>query len=107
MLVVSDASPINVLVRTALVDVLPALYETIVIPAAVIAEMSDARAPEPIRKFVAAQPRWLSVRSPVTLLDLAGLDPGERAAISLGTDFSISDEILKAALERDAQRRAT
>jgi predicted nucleic acid-binding protein len=158
MLVVSDASPLNVLVRTSLVGVLPALYKEVTIPSAVASEMSDPRAPSVIRAFIGVPPAWLVIRTPSKLLPLPGLDPGERAAISLArelpadlllidekrgrraaqdlhlpfvgtigmlesaaarnlidltdalarirqTDFSVSDEIIKLALERDAKRR--
>jgi predicted nucleic acid-binding protein len=158
MLVISDASPLNVLIRTSLVGLLATLYEEVLIPGAVAEELSDPRAPLPVREFVRTPPPWLLVRTPSLLLPLPGLGPGERAAISLArelaadlllidekrgrraardlylpivgtigllelaaarnlvrlpdalarirqTDFSVSDEIISLALQRDAERR--
>jgi predicted nucleic acid-binding protein len=82
MLVVSDASPLNVLIRTSLIGILPALYRKIIVPSAVGSEMSHPAAPQSVRDFIGAPPAW------VKLLVLAGLDAGERAAISLATEIS-------------------
>jgi predicted nucleic acid-binding protein len=88
MLVVSDASPLNVLIRTSLIGILPALYRKIIVPSAVGSEMSHPAAPQSVRDFIGAPPAWVEVRTPSKLLVLAGLDAGERAAISLATEIS-------------------
>jgi predicted nucleic acid-binding protein len=83
MLVVSDASPLNVLIRISLVEVLPALYARVMIPEAVASEMGDPAAPRAVREFINAPPAWLDIQEPRTLLSISGLDRGEQAAISL------------------------
>jgi predicted nucleic acid-binding protein len=83
MLVISDASPLNVLIRIERVALLPKLFNGIVIPPAVEAELNDPRAPKEVRDFLRSGPSWLEVASPLALLDLPSIGPGERAAISL------------------------
>ncbi len=87
MLVVSDTSPINVLVQVAQIDVLPALFGRVAVPPEVAREMAHPHAPASVRTFIAAPPAWLSVHAPTTLLTLPSLDPGETAAISLAFEL--------------------
>jgi len=83
MLVISDASPLNVLIRIHLVDLLPKLYDTIVIPPEVASELNDVGAPDIIREFMSRPPFWLSIQAPKSIIDLPSIGSGERAAISL------------------------
>ena len=53
MLVVSDASPINILVRLGFADILAALFTSVVIPPSVAEEMSRDATPEIVPKWVA------------------------------------------------------
>jgi predicted nucleic acid-binding protein len=96
MLVVSDASPLNVLIRISLVELLPVLYERVMIPQAVASEMGDPAAPQAVREFIRTSPAWLDIREPDTLLSIIGLDRGEQAAISLAcqnqSDLLLIDE---------------
>lgn len=83
--VVADTSPINYLTIIGSVELLPALFETILIPDAVFRELQDERAPAAAREFASRLPAWC-VRSIVRLTGhpgLNGLDPGEREAIEL------------------------
>jgi predicted nucleic acid-binding protein len=50
MLVVSDTTPVNVLVRIELIDVLPALFGNVLVPPAVIRELSHAHTPEVVKR---------------------------------------------------------
>src|SRR5207344_238863 len=89
MTVVSDTSPLNYLVLIDLQHILPQLFERILIPQAVQEELSSARAPEPIARFLAAAPAWLEIRR-VSGIDprLQHLDPGEREAIVLAASVA-------------------
>lgn len=97
MIVVSDTSPINYLVLIEFHDLLPKLFERILIPEAVRRELQAGETPDPVRQFVAAAPSWLEVRSapdvPSTLLHL---DSGEgealALALSVGANFVLVDE---------------
>lgn len=61
-LVVADTGPLNYLVLIEAIDVLPRLFEQILVPAAVYDELAHADAPVPVRAFIAQKPAWLEVR---------------------------------------------
>jgi predicted nucleic acid-binding protein len=103
-LVISDASPLNYLVLIGRESVLPALYDKIMIPAEVLLELQDARAPELVRRWVSVPPSWLEVASPGRLVTLARpLDAGEHAAISLAIEMHADMILLD---DSDARRAA-
>lgn len=102
-LVVSDNSPLNLLVRLGLIDMLPELFGSVVIPDAVADEMADPRAPAAVRAFIAAPPAWLVVQSPASPLDLPRLDRGEAAAVSLAVELRAAVLIDELAGRREAQ----
>lgn len=82
-LVVSDTSPISLLVQIDLIELLPRLFENIVVPPDIAAELSDVRSPRSVRDLVANRPTWLQIQSPTSLQVLPDLHTGEIAAISL------------------------
>jgi len=97
MIVVSDTSPINYLVLIGCQDLLPTLFDRILIPEAVLRELQAGGTPEPVRQFIAAAPDWIEVRSaPEIPTTLAHLDSGEREALALalavGANFVLVDE---------------
>jgi predicted nucleic acid-binding protein len=89
MIVVSNTSPLNYLVLIDLQQILPELFERILIPSAVRDELQSAGAPEAIARFMAAAPAWLETRQ-VSDVDpeLQHLDRGEREAVGLGMHLS-------------------
>ncbi len=94
MLVVSDASPINILIRIGQIEVLPVLFKSVVIPTSVAQEMSRPATPQVVRDWVAHPPAWFTVRmphSPVSPTELR--HRGERDAISLAQEIH-ADAIL-------------
>lgn len=99
MIVVSDTSPINYLLLTGHIDLLPQLFQQIIIPDAVQKEMLDPLAPSVLQQWIANPPPWLTVQA-VSGVDatLNTLDPGEQAAITLAqtlpADLLIIDERL-------------
>ena len=96
MLVVSDATPLNVLVRVGVVEVLHALYGRVVIPPAVERELSHSSTPADVRQWLNSRPTWLAVIRPSNVVAAAGPDAGEREAIALalelGADFLLADD---------------
>lgn len=97
MIVVSDTSPINYLVLIEFHELLPKLFDVVLIPEAVHRELQAAGTPELVRQFVVAAPSWLQVRSaPDIPATITHLDSGEREAIALalavGTEFVLLDE---------------
>ncbi len=97
MIAVSDTSPLNYLVLTDCIHILPALIDRVVVPQAVFDELSSTAAPEEIRHWLANPPGWFEVQ-PFQGADplLKRLDPGERDAIllaeSLNADLILLDE---------------
>lgn len=97
MIVVSDATPINILLRLALIDLLPELFGQIVVPPAVAEELSRPQTPEIVRSWMAQAPSWLQIQLPKTIdPSLDPIDAGEREAISLalelGADLLLADD---------------
>jgi predicted nucleic acid-binding protein len=84
MIVVADASPLQYLIRIKAIDVLPLLYQRVLIPYSVAHELQQDNTPAPVRVWIARRPPGVKF-APIRLLDptLAFLDPGERAAIAL------------------------
>jgi hypothetical protein len=64
MLVVADTSPLNYLVLIQHDSLLPALYERVMVPPAVLADLQQPRTPPTVRIWVAAPPAWLAVQRP-------------------------------------------
>jgi predicted nucleic acid-binding protein len=104
MIVVSDASPLNILIRIGCVEVLPSLFGSVVIPPAVAAELSHPATPQPIRQWLSSPPAWLRIQAPAKVdLTLEFDDAGEREAISLALELH-ADLLL--ADDRKARRAA-
>ena len=84
MIVVADSGPLRYLVLIGAIHVLPLLYERVLVPKAVAAELQDAKTPAAVRAWIAQPPPWLEVRpDPPADPALAFLDPGGRAASPL------------------------
>ncbi len=88
MVVVADTSPINYLVLIRQVDLLKHLYERILIPPAVLAELTHPLAPKPVQHWAGHLQGWVVVQSPKNSLVNAQLDPGENEAIALAAEIS-------------------
>ena len=85
MVVVADTTPLSYLISIEQIELLPALYDRVVIPVAVLLEINHPTAPEPIRAWASCLPAWCEVRASETTPDatLCRLDAGERYAIQL------------------------
>jgi len=94
MLVVSDSSPLNILVRVEQIQVLPKLFSSVIIPKAVADELSKPTTPEAVRFWLASAPSWLSVLQPKNAVDPSKTrHRGERDAIALAIEIK-ADAIL-------------
>ena len=85
-LVVADAGPLHYLVLTGDIELLPKLFERVLVPQVVRDELAKAEAPQAVRDWIARAPGWLDVRPAHPGADdvaVAKLDDGERAAIAL------------------------
>lgn len=88
MIVVSDTTPLNYLILTESVHVLPAIFGRVYVPSAVMSELSHARSPEPVRAFAASPPEWLTVQDPRRTDPASKLGCGESAAIALAEELN-------------------
>lgn len=86
MIVVADSSPLHYLILLEQTELLRRLYENVLIPDAVAAELRAAASPRNVSEWVSTPPSWLRVVA-VAAEDIASvsdeLDLGERAAIAL------------------------
>ena len=88
MKVVTDASPLNYLVLINAEHVLPKLFGEVLVPAAVIDELTHVRTPTKVREWASAPPTWLRVMTTTGGLPDEKLGPGESAAIALAIDVA-------------------
>ncbi len=107
-LVVADTGPLNYLVLIGASDVLPQLFDKVVVPEAVCAELRHRAAPAPVRAWATQPPVWIDER-PVPAFAygdpaLRALDDGERAALALagitGADLVLMDDRAGVAIAR-------
>lgn len=105
MIVVADASPLRYLILIEHTHVLPVLYGQVIVPPAVIKELSRDRTPDLVRTWLADRPDWLHVQSPTQALTPVRTDlgEGEREAIRLAVEMS-ADALLVD--DRDARHEA-
>ena len=107
MLAVSDTSPLNYLCLIDCADVLGRLFQRVIVPSAVQAELMRESTPPSVRLWMSAPPEWLEVHASDHTSsdpDLAHLHPGERAVILLAQDLGADVLLLD---ERRARAAAT
>ena len=83
--VVADTSPVLYLRMIGEIELLPALFGEVHLPATVYNELCHPSAPSAVRVWALAKPDWLAISEIPELSDpnTASLDDGERAAIAL------------------------
>lgn len=103
MIVISDSSPINYLILTGTIEILPSLFAELIIPPAVLSELQHANAPEAVRKWARKPPTWLTVLAPARVDRTLHLGEGEREAICLGAEIQAALLLMD---DRRARREA-
>ena len=88
MIVVSDTSPLNYLILVGQVDLLPAIFNRVVTPPAVMVELSHPGAPTLVRGWAALPPKWLEIIAPATIDPNLSLGAGESAAICVARELN-------------------
>src|SRR4051812_32914015 len=86
MIVVADSGPLHYLILLDHADLLHRLYDEVIVPEAVAAELSRLSAPLVVRDWMSRAPSWLRVVAvePSAVQAITDdLDLGERAAIAL------------------------
>jgi predicted nucleic acid-binding protein len=105
-IVVSDTSPVRALAHLGLTHLLGALFDRVLIPPAVLAELSrvgiDLSAPS-------GPPPWLEVRAPADAQGVADLlrelDRGESEAITLAIEVGSTELLIDESDGRQVARR--
>ena len=107
MIVIADTGPLNYLILIGEIDVLPALYDRVLIPPSVQEELRRMRAPEAVRMWITHSPAWLEVRAPSRSGDrfLTHLDAGERDAILLAEEIHADQLIIDESRGRQEAKR--
>ena len=80
-LVIADTGPINYLTLIGDVEVLPVLFEKVILPTTVKAELISRKAPESVRAWLSNPPAWLEIHNDQPFIpdpSLEGLDEGEK-----------------------------
>lgn len=85
--VVSDTSPLHYLILCGVEGVLPQLFQQVVIPTTVFAELQHSNTPAPVREWAQSLPPWVRVQKPNTLDQSLNVDAGEMEAISLAKEI--------------------
>jgi predicted nucleic acid-binding protein len=96
--VVADTGPVNYLILIGHIDILPALFERVILPAAVRDELQHPKAPPVVQGWIGDPPSWAEVHKTVHVHDVSmdSLDAGEEdaiaSAIELHADLILMDD---------------
>jgi predicted nucleic acid-binding protein len=90
MIVIADTSPLNYLIRIECDSLLEALFTRVIIPEAVLLELTHTEAPRVVRDWTKHLPPWIEIKRASVSDDpyLQNLDAGEREAILLAAELS-------------------
>lgn len=85
--VIADTGPVNYLVLIGHIDILPALFQRIILPSSVRDELKGG--PLPVRNWIDSPPSWIEVRQAPQIHDptMEDLDEGESDAITLALEL--------------------
>jgi predicted nucleic acid-binding protein len=88
-LVIADTGPINYLILIGHIDILPALFEKVILPALVRDELKHRKAPSAVQHWIADPPSWVEVHQSAHVHDpsMEKLDAGEEDAIALAVEL--------------------
>lgn len=89
MIVISDTSPLCYLLLIDLIDLLPALYDRVIIPEIIRDELAASKSPPIVQAWIAQPPIWLEIRAVTSSNSFSAdeIDPGERDAIALAEEL--------------------
>ena len=108
MIVIADATPLHYLILIHQAELLPRLFDRVLIPPAVFDELQHVETPESVRDWIGHPPGWLRIEPLRSAPDpsLDHLDAGEREAIALAEEIH-ADQLLLDEVEarREAARR--
>ncbi|MGK7954959.1 MAG: DUF3368 domain-containing protein [Crocosphaera sp.] len=102
MIIISDTSPLCYLILIDCIELLPILYEKVIIPQAVYQELQAEATPKVVKQWIENYPDWLVIRNIMNASDsqLDQLDKGEREGIILAEEMKANLLILDDKLAR-------
>lgn len=110
-LVIADTGPVNYLILIGQIDLLPRLFQRVILPAPVRTELSSTLAPLPVQLWIGAPPAWLEIAPTPEVVLPSGIHRGEAAAIALATmlhaDLLLIDDRRGMRVARQQGLRAT
>lgn len=92
LVVVADTSPLNYLVLIDAAEILPRLFDRILIPQQVLDELRHLDAPQAVHAWVESRPEWLQVNTVDAGKKPNDLDEAIALAQSQSADLIIMDD---------------
>src|SRR5436309_16034352 len=85
-IVVADAGPLHYLVLIDCAEILPSLFDHILVPFAVRDELIHPGAPKKVRDWILQPHSWLEIKAVAQVQIVRGLHQGETEALQLAID---------------------
>lgn len=86
--VVSDTSPLHYLILCGTEEILPKLFQQVVIPPTVFQELQQLNTPLAVKQWAGSLPPWATVRKPTSLNLKLAVDSGELEALCLAQEIN-------------------
>jgi len=93
-MIIADTSPLNYLILIDAVEILPALFQEVVVPRAVQQELLVPKATKKVQTWIENAPPWLKVTAVGKIDESIRLGDGETEAISLAIELSATAILL-------------
>ena len=100
--VVSDTSPLHYLILCSVDSVLPRLFERVIIPPTVFAELQHPNTPALVQEWARSLPSWIAVQKPSFLDPSLNVDAGELEAICLAREVHAAAVLIDDRVGRNA-----
>jgi len=104
-IVVADAGPLHYLVLIDCADILPALFDRVLIPIAVRDELLHPGTPEKVKNWINITKSWLSIEAIEQPQKIHGLHDGESEALQLALQTRATGVLMDDMDGRAAARR--
>jgi predicted nucleic acid-binding protein len=104
VIVVADTTPLLYLILIEHAHILPSLYGRVLVPPAVVLELTHDQTPSMVREWLTDLPDWLQVRAPREVGNSSvPLGPGEWEAIALAEEVQADALLID---DRDGRQEA-
>lgn len=104
-IVVVDAGPLHYLVLVDCAEVLPCLFQRVLVPFAVRDELIHASAPSKVKEWILNAPSWLETARVTSSQFVRGLHPGETEVLQLALEKKAETVLMDDMDGRVAARR--